>query len=101
MRVEASAEGTAAVRRTRDRRRRTASRRRSPPRWPGSSAARGADAPAPGSGLSIARGIIDAHGGELGLERGGPGTRFRVRLPVDHGDARSAGREEGGEHLDG
>jgi signal transduction histidine kinase len=40
-----------------------------------------------GLGLSIARGIIDAHGGAIELERTARGTHFSIRLPVDHGGA--------------
>ena len=36
-----------------------------------------------GLGLSIARGIIDAHGGSVSIEPGGAGTTFLVRLPVE------------------
>jgi signal transduction histidine kinase len=37
-----------------------------------------------GLGLTIARAIVEAHGGEVGLESvEGEGTTFRVRLPVD------------------
>ena len=36
-----------------------------------------------GLGLSIARGIMTAHGGRLDLESADPGTRFRVWLPVE------------------
>lgn len=35
-----------------------------------------------GLGLSIARGIVDAHGGQLRVERGVTGTRCLVQLPV-------------------
>ena len=34
-------------------------------------------------GLSIARGIVDAHGGAVTLEPGAAGTTFLVRLPVE------------------
>jgi signal transduction histidine kinase/ABC-type multidrug transport system ATPase subunit len=37
-----------------------------------------------GLGLSIAKGIIDAHGGRLTLEQLPVGTRFRIELPVEH-----------------
>jgi signal transduction histidine kinase len=37
-----------------------------------------------GLGLSIARGIVLAHGGEIGLEQPGRGTRFVIRLPVEN-----------------
>jgi signal transduction histidine kinase/ABC-type multidrug transport system ATPase subunit len=36
-----------------------------------------------GLGLSIARGIVTAHGGSLELERPARGTRFRVWLPIE------------------
>jgi two-component system sensor histidine kinase KdpD len=36
-----------------------------------------------GLGLSIARGLIEAHGGKLTVEnRDGGGARFTIRLPV-------------------
>jgi signal transduction histidine kinase len=38
-----------------------------------------------GLGLSIARGIVDAHGGTLVLERRDPGTCCVVTLPVARG----------------
>ncbi len=46
-----------------------------------------------GLGLSIARGIIDAHGGRVELERSGRGTRFAIHLPVEHADADELQRE--------
>jgi signal transduction histidine kinase len=36
-----------------------------------------------GLGLSIAQGIVDAHGGHLELERPATGTTFRIRLPIE------------------
>ncbi|MGH3470793.1 MAG: sensor histidine kinase [Nocardioidaceae bacterium] len=36
-----------------------------------------------GLGLSIASAIVTAHGGEIHLERGSPGTRCVVRLPIE------------------
>jgi signal transduction histidine kinase/ABC-type multidrug transport system ATPase subunit len=36
-----------------------------------------------GLGLSIAKGIVDAHGGQIELERQAEGTCFRIRLPVE------------------
>ncbi len=36
-----------------------------------------------GLGLSIARGIVAAHGGRIELEQPGQGTCFRIRLPVE------------------
>jgi signal transduction histidine kinase len=39
-----------------------------------------------GLGLSIAKGIIDAHGGRIELQEGGRGTHFSIHLPVDQGD---------------
>jgi hypothetical protein len=34
-------------------------------------------------GLTIARGIVAAHGGRIELEPVSPGTCFRIRLPVE------------------
>jgi len=39
-----------------------------------------------GLGLSIAKGIVDAHLGEIALERLGHGTRFSVKLPIGEPD---------------
>jgi signal transduction histidine kinase len=36
-----------------------------------------------GLGLSIARGIVEAHGGQIELARAPVGTAFRIRLPVE------------------
>ena len=36
-----------------------------------------------GLGLAIARGIVEAHAGEIGVSNAGPGCRFVVRLPLD------------------
>jgi signal transduction histidine kinase len=35
-----------------------------------------------GLGLAIARGIVEAHSGEIGVTNEGPGCRFFVRLPI-------------------
>jgi signal transduction histidine kinase/ABC-type multidrug transport system ATPase subunit len=52
-----------------------------------------------GLGLSIANGIVAAHGGRMELEQPGRGTRFRIILPTElpgrpsgDGEARSRGR---------
>jgi two-component system, OmpR family, sensor kinase len=37
-----------------------------------------------GLGLSIARGIVEAHGGQMELVQPGPGTCFRICLPVEN-----------------
>ena len=34
-----------------------------------------------GLGLAIARGIVEAHGGEIGVERSGPGATFAFSIP--------------------
>ncbi|GAA3161031.1 HAMP domain-containing sensor histidine kinase [Planomonospora alba] len=34
-----------------------------------------------GLGLAIARGIVEAHGGAIGVVNAGPGCRFEIRLP--------------------
>jgi len=36
-----------------------------------------------GLGLSIARGIVEAHGGRIVLEQPGKGTCFRIHLPIE------------------
>jgi signal transduction histidine kinase len=36
-----------------------------------------------GLGLSIARGIVTAHGGRIDLEQRHPGTCFRIHLPIE------------------
>lgn len=36
-----------------------------------------------GLGLAIARGIVEAHSGEIGVANAGPGCRFVIRLPLD------------------
>jgi signal transduction histidine kinase len=35
-----------------------------------------------GLGLAIARGLVEAHRGRIGVENAGPGCRFVIRLPV-------------------
>ncbi|WP_433339248.1 sensor histidine kinase [Spirillospora sp. CA-294931] len=36
-----------------------------------------------GLGLAIARGIVEAHAGDIGVSNAGPGCRFVVRLPLN------------------
>jgi signal transduction histidine kinase len=44
---------------------------------------RGADSKSSGLGLAIARAIVEAHGGSIGLvDTHGPGATFEVRLPA-------------------
>jgi signal transduction histidine kinase len=38
-----------------------------------------------GLGLSIARGIVEAHGGQIGVRNAGPGCQFVIRLPLAAG----------------
>jgi PAS domain S-box-containing protein len=46
-------------------------------------AAKGAGVPGSGLGLAISRAIVEAHNGRLELlDRAGPGSTFRVRLPL-------------------
>jgi signal transduction histidine kinase len=41
-----------------------------------------------GLGLAIARSIVEAHGGQIGVDdRGGPGATFRLVLPMRAGGA--------------
>jgi signal transduction histidine kinase len=40
-----------------------------------------------GLGLSIARGIIEAHRGQIGVRNAGPGCQFVIRLPLASGAA--------------
>jgi signal transduction histidine kinase/ABC-type multidrug transport system ATPase subunit len=52
-----------------------------------------------GLGLSIARGIVEAHGGQMQLVQPGRGTCFRITLPVENpdnpaADAHAAGSGE-------
>ena len=50
-----------------------------------------------GLGLSIAKGIVEAHGGRIELEQPAQGTRFRIRLPVEmHARNDSAGESAAG-----
>ena len=50
-----------------------------------------------GLGLSIAKGIVEAHGGRIELEQSAQGTRFRIRLPVEmHARNDSAGESAAG-----
>jgi signal transduction histidine kinase len=56
-------------------------------RTPGGGTGRGGAASGGvGLGLAIARGLVEAHGGEVGVRNGGAGCRFTIRLPLD-GDA--------------
>jgi signal transduction histidine kinase len=41
-----------------------------------------------GLGLSIARDLVDAHGGSLEVESApAEGSRFTIRLPLEHGES--------------
>jgi two-component system sensor histidine kinase KdpD len=44
-----------------------------------------------GLGLSIARGIVDAHGGRIELAPVSAGTAFRIRLPIEASETGSNG----------
>jgi signal transduction histidine kinase len=37
-----------------------------------------------GLGLSIARGIVEAHAGQIAVKNSGPGCLFVIRLPLAH-----------------
>jgi signal transduction histidine kinase/ABC-type multidrug transport system ATPase subunit len=54
----------------------------------------GSGAPGAGLGLSIARGIAEAHGGSLTLEPAPAGACFVVALPADPPGAAGAGHDE-------
>jgi signal transduction histidine kinase len=43
-----------------------------------------------GLGLSIARGIIEAHSGQIGVRNAGPGCQFMIRLPLAAGSGAGA-----------
>ena len=43
-----------------------------------------------GLGLSIARGIVEAHGGRMELVQPVQGTCFRIMLPVENPDSQAA-----------
>jgi signal transduction histidine kinase len=43
-----------------------------------------------GLGLSIARGIVEAHSGQIGVRNTGPGCQFLIRLPLARTDVPSA-----------
>jgi signal transduction histidine kinase len=50
-----------------------------------------------GLGLSIAKGIVEAHGGRIELEQPAQGTLFRIRLPVEmHARNDAAGESAAG-----
>ncbi len=49
-----------------------------------------------GLGLSIARGIVEAHGGRMELVQPGPGTCFRICLPVENPEGLAADAPPGG-----
>jgi signal transduction histidine kinase/ABC-type multidrug transport system ATPase subunit len=54
---------------------------------------RAGGAAAAGLGLSIAKGIVEAHGGSIELQRLQPGTRFRIRLPIEAAERLSGGAD--------
>ena len=59
-----------------------------------------------GLGLSIARGIIEAHSGQIGVRNAGPGCQFMIRLPLAAGSGAGAGvpptdRNGAQRHADG
>ena len=45
-----------------------------------------------GLGLSIARGIVDAHSGQIGVRNTGPGCQFTIRLPLARNGAPAVSR---------
>jgi signal transduction histidine kinase len=44
-----------------------------------------------GLGLSIARGIVETHSGQIGVRNTGPGCQFVIKLPLARTDIPSAG----------
>ncbi|MBO0804733.1 MAG: HAMP domain-containing histidine kinase [Nocardiopsaceae bacterium] len=49
-----------------------------------------------GLGLSIARGIVEAHSGQIGVRNTGPGCQFVIRLPLARTDIPSPGARMSG-----
>jgi signal transduction histidine kinase len=45
-----------------------------------------------GLGLSIARGIVEAHSGQIAVRNAGPGCQFLIRLPLGGADRPAAAR---------
>jgi signal transduction histidine kinase len=45
-----------------------------------------------GLGLSIARGIVDAHSGQIGVRNTGPGCQFTIKLPLARNGAPAVSR---------
>ncbi len=48
-----------------------------------------------GLGLSIARGIVEAHAGQIAVRNAGPGCQFLIRLPLAHQVAAPSGYPAG------
>jgi signal transduction histidine kinase len=49
-----------------------------------------------GLGLSIARGIVEAHSGQIGVRNTGPGCQFVIKLPLAHTQVPGAGTRVSG-----
>jgi hypothetical protein len=56
-----------------------------------------------GLGLSIARGIVEAHSGQIAVRNAGPGCQFLIRLPLARGGVpalnRTVPRRRAGAHT--